>query len=96
MSSLLLLATLLPVVLNFGCILIYLVYQKCRARTQEEGSADWDDVIWFRGKSRQIIKGVWPGCLVRTRCLWSKNAPIRVFPFVCASIRSPSSTRKPC
>jgi len=50
-ANLLLLATLLPVILNFGCILMYLIYQKCRVRSQEEGSADWDDVIWFRGRA---------------------------------------------
>lgn len=49
-GNLLLLATLLPIILNFACILIYVVYHKCRARTQEEGSEDWDDVIWFRGE----------------------------------------------
>ena len=53
MSSLLLLATLLPVILNFGYILIYIFYRKCRARQQEEGSADWDDVIWFRGEETE-------------------------------------------
>ena len=53
MSSLLLMATLLPVILNFGCILIYIFYRKCRARQQEEGSADWDDVIWFRGEETE-------------------------------------------
>ena len=52
-ANLLLLATLLPVILNFGCILMYLIYQKCRVRTQEEGSADWDDVIWFRCRAKE-------------------------------------------
>ena len=55
MSNLLLLATLLPVILNFGCILIYIVYHKCRVRSREEGSADWDDVIWFRGEGALLV-----------------------------------------
>ncbi|QDZ18700.1 RING-type domain-containing protein [Chloropicon primus] len=80
MSSLLLLATLLPVVLNFGCILVYLVYQKCRARTQEEGSADWDDVIWFRVNARDgrsLFSGVRePGTVTpRRRSLNSMKYP---------------------
>ena len=79
-GSLLLLATLLPVVLNFGCILVYFLYQKCRVRSRQEGSdEDWDDVIWFRvnTRDRSLFSGVRePGTVTpRRRSLNSMKYP---------------------